>query len=96
VDIDGNLIMMVNWTKDSLEIYKLELVSSREPLRIHTVSSFESPALEPCSFVVVSTIDKEWVPALTCGGAQCQLRRKRVVPFRSSKVGMIGLVEHEM
>ena len=51
--------MLADRIKNSLEIYKLELVSSREPLRIHTLRSLESPALEPCTFVVVSTIDKE-------------------------------------
>lgn len=98
VDIDGSLIMLANCTKNSLEICKLELASSsQEPPRMYTVCSLELPALEPYAFVVVSTVDKEWVPTATRGGARCQLTRKRVVPFRSSKVGTIGLlVEHEM
>jgi len=99
VDIDGSLIMLANCTKNSLEICKLELASSsQEPPRMYTVCSLELPALEPYAFVVVSTVDKEWVPTVTRGdGARCQPTRKRVVPFRSSKVGTIGLlVEHEM
>ncbi len=98
VDIDGSLIMLANCTKNSLEICKLELASSsQEPPRMYTVCSLELPALEPYAFVVVSTVDKEWVPTGTRGGARCQPTWKRVVPFRSSKVGTIGLlVEPEM
>ena len=97
VDIDGSLIMLANCTKNSLEICKLELGSSQEP-RLYTVCSLELPTLEPYAFVIVSTVDKEWVPsAPRDAGARSQLPRKRVVPFRSSKVGTIGLlVEHEM
>jgi len=95
VDIDGSLIMLANCTKNSLEICKLEL-ASQEP-RLHTVCFLELPALEPYAFVVVSRVDKEWVPTSSHGARSHQLPRKRVVPFRSSKVGTIGLlVEHEM
>ena len=104
VDIDGDLIMLANCTKNSLEICKLEL-TSQEP-RLHTVCFLELPALEPYAFVVVSRVDKEWVPTSPHGARSQQqqqqqqpqpLPRKRVVPFRSSKVGTIGLlVEHEM
>ena len=109
VDIDGSLIMLANCTRNSLEICKLELSSSshpQEPSRLRTVCSLELPALEPYAFVIISTADKEWVSTASrsssssgCGGggAQSLPARKRVVPFRSSKVGTIGLhVEHEM
>ena len=92
-----------SWTSTAVQYYwriapisKFARLSSQKPPRMHTACSLESPALEPCSFVVVSTIDKEWVPTLTRGDAQGQLRRKRAVPFRTSRVGMIGLVEYEM
>ena len=96
VDIDGSLIMLANCTKNNLEIFKLELASSQGPPRMYTVCSLELPALEPYVFVVVSTVDKEWVLTVTRGGARFQLTRKRVVPFRPSEVGTSGLVEHEM
>jgi hypothetical protein len=99
VGIDGGLIMLANCTKNSLEICKLEF-ASQEPPRLHTVCFLELPALEPYAFVIVSRVDKEWVPTSSwCGtrSQQQQLPRKRVVPFRSSKVGTIGLLlEHEM
>jgi hypothetical protein len=100
VGIDGGLIMLANCTKNSLEICKLEF-ASQEPPRLHTVCFLELPALEPYAFVVVSRIDKEWVPTSSWYGTrsqqQQQLPRKRVVPFRSSKVGTLGLLlEHEM
>ncbi len=101
VDIDGGLILLANCTKNSLEICKLEF-ASQEPPRLHTVCFLELPVLEPYAFVVVSRVDKEWVPTSSSHGArpqqqQQQLPRKRVVPFRSSKVGTIGLLlEHEM
>jgi hypothetical protein len=71
VDIDGNLIMLANCTKNSLEICKLELAStsSQEPPRMYTVCSLKLPALEPYAFVVVSTVDKEWVPTVTRAAA---------------------------
>ena len=99
VDIDGDLMMLANCTKNSLEICKLEL-TSQEP-RLHTICFLELPALEPYVFVVVSRVDKEWVPTSPHGARSQQQQqpppRKRVVPFRSSKVGTIGLlVEHEM
>lgn len=94
VDIDGSLVMLVNCTRNSFEICRLELASP-EP-RLYTVCFLELPALEPYAFVVVSTVDKEWIPT-TEHGARSQPTRKRVVPFRSSNVGTIGLlVEHEM
>ena len=103
VAIDGGLIMLANCTKNSLEICKLEF-ASQEPPRLHVVCFLELPALEPYAFVVVSRVDKEWVPASSWHGTRSQeqeqeqqLPRKRVVPFRSSKVGTIGLLlEHEM
>jgi hypothetical protein len=104
VSIDGGLIMLANCTKNSLEICKLEF-ASQEPPRLHTLCFLELPALEPYAFVVVSRVDKEWVPTSSWYGTrshhhhqqQQQLPRKRVVPFRSSKVGTIGLLlEHEM
>lgn len=102
VGIDGGLIMLANCTKNSLEICKLEL-ASQEPPRLRTVCFLELPALEPYAFVVVSRVDKEWVPTSLWYGTrsqqqqQQQLPRKRVVPFRSSKVGTIGLLlDHEM
>jgi len=100
VGIDDGLIMLANCTKNSLEICKLEF-ASQEPPRLHTVCFLELPALEPYAFVIVSRVDKEWVPTSSwCGTRsqqQQQLPRKRVVPFRSSKVGTIGLLlEHEM
>lgn len=95
VDIDGSLIMLANCTKNSLEICKLEL-ASQEP-RLQTVCFLELPTLEPYAFVVVSRVEKEWVPTSSHGALSQQLPRKRIVPFRSSKVGTIGLlVEHEM
>jgi hypothetical protein len=99
VSIDGGLIMLANCTKNSLEICKLEF-ASQEPPRLYTVCFLELPALEPYAFVVVSRVDKEWVPTSSSYGTlsqQQQLPRKRAVPFRSSKVGTIGLLlEHEM
>jgi hypothetical protein len=98
VDIGGGLILLANCTKNSLEICKLEF-ASQEPPRLHTVCFLELPALEPYAFVIVSRVDKEWVPTSSSHGArsQQQQQRKRVVPFRSSKVGTIGLLlEHEM
>jgi hypothetical protein len=105
VGIDSGLIMLANCTKNSLEICRLEF-ASQEPPRLHTVCFLELPALEPYAFVVVSRVDKEWVPTSSWYGTrsqqqlqqlQLQLPRKRVVPFRSSKVGTIGLLlEHEM
>ena len=98
VGIDGGLIMLANCTKNSIEICKLEF-AAQEPPRLLTVCVLELPALEPYAFVVVSRIDKEWVPTSSWEGtrSQQQLPRKRVVPFRSSKVGTIGLLlEHEM
>jgi hypothetical protein len=101
VGIDGGLIMLANCTKNSLEICKLE-ISPQEPPRLYTVCFLELPALEPYAFVVVSRVEKEWVPTSSWYGTlsqlqQQQLPRKRVVPFRSSKVGTIGLLlEHEM
>jgi hypothetical protein len=106
VDIDGSLIMLANCTRNSLEICKLELPSSshpQEPPRLQTVCSLELPALEPYAFVIVSTVDKQWVPTASRngngngGGGRSLPARKRVIPFRSSKVGTIGLfIEHEM
>ena len=92
--------MLANCTKNSLEICKLEF-ASQEPPRLHTLCFLELPALEPYAFVVVSRVDKEWVPTSSWYGTrsqqQQQLPRKRVVPFRSSKVGTLGfLLEHEM
>lgn len=97
VDIDDNLIMLANCTKNSLEICRLEVVTPQDA-RLHTVCFLELPALEPYAFVVVSTVNKEWIStARQHGGARPQRARKRVVPFRSSRVGTIGLlVEHEM
>jgi hypothetical protein len=97
VDIDGSLIMLANCTKNSLEICRLELAASQEP-RLHTVCFLELPTLEPYAFVVVSRVEKEWVPTSSHGArSQQQLPRKRIVPFRSSKVRTIGLlIEHEM
>lgn len=98
VGIDGGLIMLANCTKNSLEICKLEF-APQEPPRLHTVCFLELPALEPYAFVVVSRVEKEWLPTSSWYGtrSQQQLPRKRVVPFRSSKVGTIGLLlEHEM
>ena len=58
-----------------------------------TVCSLELPALELCAFVV----GKEWISTVSRGDLQSQLTWKRVVPFRSSKVGTSGLlVEHEI
>lgn len=102
VSIDGGLIMLANCTKNSLEICKLEF-ASQEPPRLQTLCFLELPALEPYSYVVVSRVDKEWVPTSSWYGTQSEQQqqqqrpRKRVVPFRSSKVGTIGLLlEHEM
>jgi len=90
--------MLANCTKNSPEISILELASSsQEPPRMYTVGSIELPALERYAFVFVSTVDKEWVPTVKRGGARCQPTRKRVVPFRTSKLGTTSLlVEHEM
>jgi hypothetical protein len=100
VSIDGGLIMLANCTKNSLEICRLEF-ASQEPPRLQTVCFLELPALEPYAFVVVSRVEKEWVPTSPWYGTRSQQQqqppRKRVVPFRSSKVGTIGLLlEHEM
>jgi len=97
VDIDDDLIMLANCTMNSLEICRLEL-ASREP-RLHTVCHLELPTLEPYAFSVVSIVDKEWVPTgeRDARSQSQQHARKRAVPFRSSKVGTIGLfVQHEM
>ena len=103
VDIDGSLVMLANCTRNSLEICKLELPPSshsQEPPRLQTVCSLELPALEPYAFVIVSTVDKQWVPTASrsgSGSGRSLPARKRAVPFRSSKVGTIGLlIEHEM
>ncbi|KAI9456901.1 hypothetical protein F5148DRAFT_1151249 [Russula earlei] len=94
VDVDCDLIMLMNCTANSLEICKLEL-SPREP-RLHTMCYLEFPSLEPYAFAVVSTVDKEWVSTAE-HNSRSQIARKRVVPFRSSRVGTIGLfVEYEM
>jgi hypothetical protein len=90
-DIDGSLIMLANCARDSLEI------RPQEPPRLQTVCSLELPALEPYAYVIVYTVDKHWVPTASRGGGRSLPARKRVVPFRSSKVGTIGLlIEHEM
>ena len=39
---------------------------------MYTECSLELPALEPDAFVVVSTIDKKWVPTIARGCARCQ------------------------
>ena len=98
--IDGGLILLANCTRNSLEICKLEF-APQEPPRLHTVCFLELPALEPYAFVVVSRVEKEWVPTSSWYETQSQqhqqLPRKRVVPFRSSKVATIGLLlDHEM
>ena len=36
---------------------------------MYTVCSLKLPALEPYAFVVVSTVDKEWVPTVTRAAA---------------------------
>jgi hypothetical protein len=74
-------------------VLKLELGSSKEP-HLYTVCSLELPTLEPYTFVIVSMVDKEWVPTASCDASACsQLLRKRVIPFHSSKVSTIGLLK---
>ena len=64
---------------------------------MHATCSLELPALAPYASIVMSTIDKKWVPFKTRGGARCRLTWKCVTPFRSSKVDTIGLlVDDEM
>ena len=50
------------------------------------VCFLELLVLEPYAFVVVSRVDKEWLPTSLWYGTQLQLQlpRKRVVPIRSS------------
>jgi hypothetical protein len=80
--------MLVNCQMASLEICKLELVSPNPHLQ--TVCFLGFPALNFYS-LTVSTVKKEWIPTSE-HGALSQLRRKRLVPFRSSKVGTMGLL----
>ncbi|KAI0251758.1 hypothetical protein BJV78DRAFT_1208546 [Lactifluus subvellereus] len=89
VIMDNSFIMLVNCWMTYLEICKLELASP-DP-RLQTVCFLELPALELYAFAVVSTVSKEWIPTSE-HDAQSQLTRKRIAPFRSSRVGTIGLL----
>lgn len=89
VILGNNFIVLVNCWATCLEICRLEL-TSQDP-RLQTVCFLEFPALELYAFVIVSTVSKEWIPTSE-HGVQSQLTRKRVVPFRSSKVDTIGLL----
>jgi hypothetical protein len=80
--------MLVNCKMNSLEICRLELASP-DP-RLKTVCFLEFPVL-PFYALAVSKVRKEWIPTSECS-ALSQLGRKRAVPFRSSKVGSIGLL----
>ncbi|KAH9975683.1 hypothetical protein BGW80DRAFT_58965 [Lactifluus volemus] len=90
VVIDNSLIMLVNCKMTSLEICRLELASPDSEPRLKTVCLLEFPVL-PFYALAVSKVRKEWIPTSECNPLS-QLRRKRVVPFRSSKVGTIGLL----
>jgi len=87
--IDGNIVMLIRESINSLEIYKLELASS-EP-RMQSVCLLELPPLKPDALIFHSMFAKEWI-ASSERHARSRSSQRRLLPFRSSSNDTVALL----
>jgi hypothetical protein len=88
IDPRENLIALAHGNDNRLEICKLE-VTSRVP-HLQTLYLLELPTLRPHVCCVISAAEKEWVPTSPYQH-HSQSSRRRLVPFRSCRVGTLFL-----
>ena len=88
IDPDDSLIALVDGPKNRLEICKLVLQSHRPHLQ--TLCYLELPQLKPNIHYIISRAEKEWV-ATSRNQDFSPSSRRRLVPFRSCKIGSLHL-----
>lgn len=88
--IDNNLIAVIKDSASNIEICKLEVAASSDPL-LRTICFLDLPSLTSEASCVLSSAMKEWVPT-SDHHARSSSSRIHQVSFYSSTVGTIALL----